>query len=73
MNKHDIIKILESEYKRHSQEIENCKRLLENKESTKQKNELVKHYNKRNQTKKIVELLGWKVCEECGGVNDIKN
>lgn len=68
MNKQDMLNILESEYKRHTVEIKKHKKFLDKTESGRQFRELIKHYNKRNAIEKVINLTGFEVCEDCGGI-----
>ena len=65
----DTIKdILQREFTRHTQEMEQHERQFEENKSKKQKDKYVKHMHKRYQTGCIAKLMGFNICEHCGRI-----
>ena len=73
MNEHDtrqsikdkIIRILEKEIDRHTEEIEKHNKLAELRNSKTQKMKSIKHFHKRFQTILIAKKLDMEFCSEC--------
>ena len=66
MKKMDIKQILQEEVNFHNLEIKRHKNISEN--SKKQKKKVLKHKYKKQEVIKIVNKLGFKVCECCWGL-----
>lgn len=68
MNPEKLKQILETEIKRHTEEIKKHKELFKLRGSKKEKFKIHKHFHKRFQTKNIAKQLGYEFYECCGRV-----
>jgi len=66
--KEQIRNLLQKEINYHSKEIEKHFKLKELRQSKKEKRKAIKHLDKKSQTIKIANKLGFKLCECCGGL-----
>jgi hypothetical protein len=68
ISKPELKQILESEIERHTKGIEEHKELAERTGSRRQREKMEKHFHKRFQTIYLAKLMGFVVCEGCGGL-----